>query len=145
MFEGREVVTELHIEAPANSVWKVLTHFEAYPSWNPMMRRVRGELREGAKLALSFQAGRRTVNVQAKLLEVEAPRTLRWGGGVGKRFLWIEHYFRIEPEETGVRFVHGERFEGLLGASALRLLGKNPRRRYEVVNEALRERVLSQS
>ena len=144
MFEGREVVTELYIEAPASSVWEVLTNFDAYPSWNPMMRRVRGELREGAKLALSFQAGGRTVNVRAKLLEVEAPRALRWGGGPSKRLLWIEHYFRIEPEEAGVRFVHGERFDGLLGASALRLLGKNPRRRYEKVNEALRERVESQ-
>jgi uncharacterized membrane protein len=33
---------QIHMKAPAQRVWQVLTDFAAYPEWNPFIRRVNG-------------------------------------------------------------------------------------------------------
>jgi hypothetical protein len=45
----RELRREIVIDAPPERVWAAVTDFAAYPEWNPFIRRISGELREGAK------------------------------------------------------------------------------------------------
>lgn len=40
---GREIDTEIFIDASAESVWHVLTDFAAYPDWNPFIRTIEGQ------------------------------------------------------------------------------------------------------
>ena len=42
--------TEIDIDAPADRVWAILTDFASYPSWNPMIPRLSGQLSVGARL-----------------------------------------------------------------------------------------------
>src|SRR4051812_19364669 len=46
----RELHTEIEIDAPPTHVWKVLTDFARFPSWNPLIPEASGELVEGARL-----------------------------------------------------------------------------------------------
>ena len=109
----RELRREIEINAPPERVWAVLTDFAAYPEWNPFIRRISGEAREGARLEVQIEPpGARAATFKPTVRAVEANRELRWLG----RFLLPgvfdgEHRFQIEPMDGNrSRFVQSERF-----------------------------------
>jgi len=139
----REIHTEIEIDAAPEEVWRVLTDFAAYPSWNPFVRSVSGELREGARLEIFVQIPEgRGMKFTPKVLRVEPARELRWIGSLPVPGLFNgEHIFRLEPAGPGrARFLHGERFTGLLIPFMGSIL-KKTRRGYLLMNEALKARV----
>jgi len=50
----RELRREIEIDAPPERIWAVVTDFGAYQEWNPFIRRISGELREGARLEVKI-------------------------------------------------------------------------------------------
>jgi hypothetical protein len=108
MFSGevlrdvRQLQSELASDAPPERVWAVLTDFPAYPEWIPFIRRISGELGEGAKLEGQIQSpGARATTFRPRVRAVETNRELRWLG----RLLVLgifdgEHRFVIEPREA---------------------------------------------
>ena len=113
----KEIHTEIEIAATKDAVWSILTNFAAYPDWNPFLRTVAAELRPGAPVAMTVTVGSRTLDVDASIMRVVPSRELRWAGPISRLKGIVfhgEHYFIIEEIAPGrVRFVHGERFEGL--------------------------------
>ncbi|MEO1272423.1 MAG: SRPBCC domain-containing protein [Myxococcota bacterium] len=132
-----DISTELFIAHPPEAIWQVLTDFSAYPAWNPMAHKASGELTEGSTLELHLRIA--PVPVPATIRTVRQGRELRWGGGI-PLLLDIEHYFCLVPYDSGVRFIHGERFGGLLGPLLVRLVGLDERM-YARFNRKLAERV----
>jgi hypothetical protein len=62
-------------------VWAVIGDFAAYPEWNPFIRRIRGELREGAKLEVRIEPPQaRATTFKPTVRAVEPNRELRWLG-----------------------------------------------------------------
>jgi hypothetical protein len=113
----RELRQEIQIDALPERVWAVLIDFAAYPEWNPFIRRISGEAREGARLEVQIEPpGARATTFKPTVRAVEANRELRWLG----RFVLPgvfdgEHRFQIEPMDGDrSRFVQSERFRGLL-------------------------------
>ncbi len=45
-----ENYTEVEIDAPVERVWEIMTDFEAFPDWNPFIKKMRGDLEVGATL-----------------------------------------------------------------------------------------------
>ena len=108
--------TEIHIEAPLEAVWDILTDFARYPDWNPLIPHAEGPIREGATITVRIEPpGGRGMTFRPTLRRVEPHRELRWLG-----HLWIpklfdgEHIFELHPEDGGTRFVQRETFSGLL-------------------------------
>jgi hypothetical protein len=106
--EMRELRREIEIDASPERVWAVVTDFAGYPEWNPFIRSISGELREGAKLEVRIEPpGARAMTFKPTVRAVEASRELRWLG----RLLFPgvfdgEHSLRIEPLDGGrSRFV----------------------------------------
>jgi hypothetical protein len=133
---------EIEIDASPAEVWDVLTATGVYAEWNPFIRRLGGELREGARLEVQIAPpGGRTMTFKPTVLAAEPGRELRWLGRVLLPGLFDgEHSFRIEPLEGGrSRFIQSERFSGIL----VRLLsGALPKTQlgFEQMNAALKAR-----
>jgi hypothetical protein len=139
----KEIHTEIEINAPDESVWRVLTDFAAYPEWNPFVRRAEGEVRVGSHLLVGIQpSGGKVMSFRPTVLVVDPNRELRWLG-----HLWVsglfdgEHSFVIEPlSERRVRFIQRERFGGLLVPLLSKMLDRETRRGFEEMNQALKVR-----
>jgi hypothetical protein len=143
---AREIFTEIQIDAPAQRVWEILTDLEAHSSWNPFIRLWKGELREGAKLEVMLEPpGGRTMTFKPKLVKLVPERELCWLGHLGIPGLFDgEHRFQIEPRsDAAVRFVHAERFHGLLVPLLLGRLEASTREGFEIMNQALKHRAES--
>jgi hypothetical protein len=136
--------TEIDIDGSVERVWEVLTDFEAYPRWNPFIRRIDGVLAPRARLRVRIHPpGGKAITFRPVLLRVEPDRQLSWLGRTLIPGLFDgEHVFQMEPAAPGhVRFVHGETFRGLLVPLLASTLRTTTRRGFELMNAALKERV----
>ncbi len=144
----REIVTTIDIDAPPAEVWAVLADTAAYPDWNPFVVALEGELAVGRKLAVTIRPpGGRGITLKPTVLEVEPGISLRWLGRLGvPRIFDGEHSFKLEPIDGGrcTRFVHGERFRGVLVPFVGSLL-RRTEAGFVAMNEALRDRVATRA
>jgi hypothetical protein len=113
----REIRTEIEIDAPAARVWDVLTDVAAYDEWNPFIRHLGGELREGSRLRATIAPpGGRATTFTPSVTDLQPRRRLAWLGHLGVRGIFDgEHIHEIEELEQGrTRYVQRERFTGAL-------------------------------
>jgi hypothetical protein len=139
----RELRREIEIDAPPERVWAVLTDFAAYPEWNPFIRRISGEVREGARLEVLIEPpGARATTFKPTVRAVQANRELRWLGRLVLPGVFDgEHTLQIEPMDGDrSRFVQSERFSGLLVGLVKGTLAKTEAG-FEQMNVALKARV----
>ncbi len=132
--------TAIHIDAPPEAVWHVLTDFSQYPDWNPFMPHAEGPVREGATITVRIEPpGGRGMTFRPTLQRVDPSRELRWLG-----HLWIPklfdggHIFELHPEDGGTRFVQREHFGGLLVPLLWGSMEDATRRGFTAMNEALK-------
>jgi hypothetical protein len=135
--------THIEIAADARRVWEVLTHFTAYPDWNPFLIAIQGDLRPGTRLAVAtrFPDGR-LMRFSPLILRADPRRELRWWGRSRVPGMFEgEHVFNIAPLEPGrVRFSQRERFRGLLVPILRRTHLTATRTGFEQMNAALKAR-----
>jgi len=134
--------TEIEIQADVTTVWQVLADTKSYPSWNPLIYRIEGELQIGStpKFYVNMPFGVKT-HFRATILKVLPSRELRWFGRLlGVNFLLTgEHFFILEPTEVGTRLIHGEKLNGVVSPIFLRILGGQLYRNYIDFNRALKK------
>ncbi len=111
MFEFK---TSIDIAAPADKVWALLTDLAAYPSWNPTVDKVAGQVVLGGKLTV-FARIANGKGFPVKVAALEPPRRMVWLGGAPLKFMLKgERTFTLAPAGTGVRFTMHEVFTGLI-------------------------------
>ncbi len=139
----KELRTEIAIAADKQRVWNVLADFPAYSDWNPFLRSVAAAPQIGAPVALTVALGRRTLDLDASMLRFMPGRELRWAGPISQLKGLVfrgEHYFIIEEVGAGVRFLHGERFDGLVVPLMGGWIDRTLAPAYEAMNVALKRR-----
>jgi uncharacterized protein YndB with AHSA1/START domain len=115
------------------AVWRAMTDPELVALWTTTGRGGRPEGFE-PRVGCHFRfVGRRVPGwdgiVRCEVLEVDAPRLLRysWKGGEGERPTFVT--YRVEPTERGARLIYEHvEFTGLGGLVMARLLGRVRRR-----------------
>lgn len=138
------VRTEIDIEAPVSRVWSILTDFQSYPEWNPLVSKVWGKPGFKEWLAIRLETPLPLPLVLPVRIHTFVPN---------KEFSWLgefpllsflvsgDHYFHLEARsESKTRFVHGERFDGLLVDQVETVLEAQARPLYEAMNRALQKR-----
>ena len=139
----RTIRSAIEIRAPAETVWRILTDFSAYPDWNPHIRKVQGMPKVGARITIhSRPPGGRAFVLRPVVIKWSPPTELRWRGTVVSRRLFSgEHGFRVEELSSGrVRFHQDETFKGLFVPIYARMRLEHTREGFSEVNEALRQR-----
>ena len=100
---------ETTVGADPETVWKVMSSINEWPSWNPDVREasVDGELVEGT--TFSWKAGPGTI--RSTLREVDPHRALGWTG----KTMGIPaiHVYRLEKTNGETRVVLEESWDGL--------------------------------
>lgn len=137
------ITTDIIINASAEKVWSTLIAFADYPSWNPFIRNIEGELKAGGRLTVSIQPpGKKTIKFNSTILEIDPHRKLCW-----LRILFLpevfdgEHCFEIEPLEDGtVKFIHSENFSGILSSVLFSFISTVTKKGLIAMNEALKAR-----
>jgi uncharacterized protein YndB with AHSA1/START domain len=101
---------EIVIDAPAETVWDVLTAVEDWPSWNPDVKSVSIEGPVAPGTVFRWKSGPGTIT--STLQELERPRLASW---TGRTFgLRAVHVWRLEPQEGGTLVRTEETFDGAL-------------------------------
>ena len=139
----REIVTETHLRVPPDAAWQVLVDAPGHAGWNPFITEMAGEMYTGERIRITLQPpGGKPLRLRPRLLAVQSGRELRWRGSVIVPGLFDgEHYFLLEPDGTGTRFIHGERFTGILVPLLWRSVEAPTRRGFEAMNAALAARL----
>lgn len=143
-----EIYTSIEIEATPKEVWKALTDTDRYSQWNPFIKRINGELKEGATIEVFIQpVGEKGMTFRPKVISCIPGQELRWLGKVFVPGLFDgEHGFEIEDLGEGkVKFIHKERFQGLLVPFLKSKLNNGTRKGFEAMNQALKSYVESDS
>jgi hypothetical protein len=139
-----EITTAIEIDAPPRTVWMVLIDFASYPGWNPFVRSIEGAPREGETLKAFIQPpGGTGMTFRPRVLRAVQDEELRWLGRLVLPGIFDgEHFFKIESLDDGrrSRFIHGERFAGLLLPLLRKSLDRGTRAGFEAMNQALKAR-----
>ena len=139
----KELHSEIEINAPAERVWQVLMDFDQFPEWNPFIRSISGEAREGAQLTARLEPpGGMGMTFRPTVLRAAPGQEFRWIGRLGVRGLFDgEHIFTIEPlGPDRVRFVQREQFTGVLVPLLMGSLDGPTAQGFAQMNQALKAR-----
>ena len=142
----KHIQTEIEINASPEAVWEVLTDFGRYPDWNPFIRSFDGQPADGSTFRVTIQPpGSKPMTFNPTCLVMEKNRELRWLGHLFVKGLFDgEHIFQLEETAGGkTRFIHREKFRGMLVPLLWKQLDSNTRNGFETMNRKLKERVES--
>jgi hypothetical protein len=143
---AKEIKTTIEIDASVSKIWMVLTDFSRYGEWNPFIRSIRGQAKQGERLEVFIQPpGGNGMKFRPIILALQPERELRWIGRLILPGIFDgEHQFQLEPiGERRTRLIHREVFSGLLVPLLWQTLDTQTRQGFEEMNLALKNRVES--
>lgn len=131
--------TRVEINAPADKVRAILVDYQAYPTWNPFIRKIEGDMTEGKDVRVTVQpVGQETITGTGHVVASE-PNRIAWSGKLGFPGIFSgTHTFLIEeagPNRTV--FSNNEKMQGL---AILFYDFKPTKAAFEAMNQALKER-----
>ncbi len=132
--------TEILINTDITKVWDVLMNFDSYPKWNPFITSISGEPKLGNRLTVSINPpGGKGMTFKPTILSLESNKEFRWKGKLGINGIFDgEHYFILEfLENDKTKFIHGEKFSGLLVPLVGKMLDKT-KKGFQLMNEAIK-------
>ncbi|MBL4656483.1 MAG: SRPBCC domain-containing protein [Flavobacteriales bacterium] len=139
----REIRTETEIAAPPEKVWGILTDFENWKEWNPVVTDVSGEANLNSKLNIRMkgEGGKGGMNYAATITDLVEQKSFRWRATMVAGFLFTnDKIFELEESSSGTRVVHWEEFSGIMVGMFWGKLSKGVPPMLEAMNEALKKK-----
>ncbi|MDQ6616802.1 MAG: SRPBCC domain-containing protein [Actinomycetota bacterium] len=138
----RMVHDHIDIDASPERVWQVFTDFRSFPSWNPFIRKMKGELLPGRRLRITLRLGRRMLRFRPRVTVVRPARELRWLARQRiPRLFDVERGFEFEPRgPSRTRFVQFEIGRGLMAPIVMPIMRRRIAKGYAALNKALKAR-----
>ncbi|CAI8244262.1 MAG: Uncharacterised protein [Bacteroidia bacterium] len=114
IFTGRKSVHhEITIEAPSQKVWETLINMSEYPNWNPVMKLIDGEVKEGCKVKYQFiQDADNISEIPASVIQIVPKELLNQKGGL-PLILTFNHKYILESSGNSTRVTIHEDYRGI--------------------------------
>lgn len=130
------IKTQIEINATPETIWNILSNFEAYEKWNPFITSIKGILIEGTNLQI-IAGG---MSFKPTILRVKQYKEIRWLGKLVFSGLFDgEHSFQIIDNKNGTStFKHKEYFSGILVTLFKRKLEKDTKAGFIEMNQKLK-------
>lgn len=141
---AKEISTTILINAAPQKVWAVLTDFKNYPSWNPFITSLSGNVAVGRHIEAQLSPpGGKPMTFKPEVLAFDAQKEFRWIGHLLFTGLFDgEHCFRLADNGNGTTtFIQSEKFGGILVPFLKKMLDVNTRQGFDQMNEALKKQV----
>lgn len=143
---AKELITEIKIKANPAQVWEVLTDFSSYPTWNPFIKSLTGDVKVGNTITARLEPPKASgMTFKPKVLVFETNKKFVWLGHLFIKGLFDgEHAFELIDNLDGTTtFIQSEKFGGILIPLFNKMLDVNTKEGFESMNKALKERVES--
>ena len=139
----KELITEIFIEAEPEKVWTVFIDWEKYPEWNPLILSIKGKAIEGEIITVKLKLeNQKPQTFTPRILSLKENKEFIWRGHLLSTSIFAgEHYFILEAVDNGTKFIHGEKFGGILSGLILKMIGEKTKKGFEAMNQALKSRV----
>lgn len=112
------VNVEVLINAPPEVVWEVLTNFQDWPSWNPEVKKVRGDMTVAKGSVFKWVGG--GAKIRSTIEEVDRPNHIIWSGRVMS--IKAVHVWRLTPRGSRTLVRTEESWNGLLAKMFKKML-----------------------
>lgn len=137
---GKQVHTELVIEASPQQIWEVLMNEEAYKKWNQVLVPIAGEIGQGNKLRYTLiKPDGSSIEIGMKVAKLTPLKLLNQRGGFPGLFTYNHHYI-LEPVGNATKVTIHEDFKGIV---VLFWDTGWVQQAYTDLNESLRQHVLN--
>jgi len=135
----KEIKTSIVIQAKPEKVWEVFSNFEKYNEWNPLIKSIKGEIKEGNKIKVQVSKK----SFKARVMAYTPNKELVWSGGLFIKGLFDgEHRFIFKYNGRGTTlFEHSEEFSGLLVKSFSNKIDTEIKDSFEEMNKNLKQLV----
>jgi hypothetical protein len=117
IFGKKHISTEIMLNVPINKVWIELTDFSKYPDWNPFIRKVKGEIKEGNVIEVIFQLhGSDPFVFTPEIKLIKENDIFQWEGKLYLPGIFTgRHTFQfIKIETNKTKLIQQEDFNGIL-------------------------------
>ena len=140
-FTGHKSVHhEISINASPEKVWAVLLDTKNYDHWNPVMKLLEGEIKEGNRVKYRFTQDADNVSeIPSRVKRIIPHQLLNQHGGL-PILLTFDHQYILEPSGSGTKLTIHEDYKGI----GVNFWNPAPvETAYQRLNEAIKERAES--
>lgn len=143
----KDLTSKIVINSTPQAVWDILTHFKNYPQWNPILRKIVGDLSIGNKLEIHLTTvGGKSRIYHPKITKIVPNQELRWTGKfLISQIFSGERIFLIEQvSHDKINFINKEIFSGIGIKLAPQKMEDDILKSFQKMNEALKKTVENQ-
>lgn len=138
----KTIAADIIIEAKPETIWNILTDFNAYADWNPFIVSSSGKAAQGTRITNKMKQGEKIYTFRPKLTIVDHNKKLEWLGRLILPGIFDgRHSFVLENLGDGrVRLTQGEQFSGIFSGMIMKKIGAQTLQGFRAMNEALKAR-----
>lgn len=131
------IETKKVINKRIDEVWNKLMDFKNYPRWNKFIIQISGEPKVGKYIKARLKNGNKEILFKPKVLVNNTNREFRWKGKLFINGIFDgEHYFKLKKiSDNKTELIHGEIFTGFLSGFIFKLIEKETRAGFNLMNE----------
>jgi len=132
----KKIFTSIRINAGTEEVWKILTDFEKYPQWNPFIKSLTGEVKEGKQITVKLKG----MTFKPIVKTFINYREFKWLGHLWCKGIFDgEHRFYLKENRDGTCILEqSETFSGLLVHLFSKKIEQNTKQGFEAMNKAIK-------